>query len=138
MTRLNRFQLVRKNRGGISSVKPISVAYRFKSSISINTVCSYMKKCIQEDVLFDSSNIDIGILDSAIRKILDEFKVPILVDDTNALIFSASYGIDHLCSFSNFDKNKSIIILWNLKSEDLSRLGVGPSNIFLRIIRNDN
>jgi hypothetical protein len=71
-------------------------------------------------------------------KIVDEFKVPILAEDSSAFIYIASYGIERVCTQKNLDENKSVIILWNLNSKDLSRLNVGSSNIFVRIIRNDN
>jgi uncharacterized protein YehS (DUF1456 family) len=71
---MDRFQLaIRKH-----NAKPI--AYRFKSTSSLNKLCSYLKKCIEDGVIFDAKDVQSGILDAAIVRIGKETNTPILVD----------------------------------------------------------
>lgn len=89
---------IRKN-----TIKPI--AYRFNPSNSVIKICKYMKKCMEDGVMFDSEGIQDEILNSSIVKIGKELGAPILVDsERTAKIMSISHSYRHIYSLEKSPK----------------------------------
>lgn len=84
---MSRYQILKKQSG----IKPI--AYRFKSTNSINVVCNYLRKCLTDKVSFDASNISTAILDPALIKFSKEISAPIVTgSEDTARILSILHG----------------------------------------------
>ena len=74
------------------NVKP--KMYNFRPTNSAIRVGDYMKKCIEEGVMLNASNITSAILDSAVIRLSKEYKVPIIVEsksDARILIIGHDY-----------------------------------------------
>jgi hypothetical protein len=121
---MGRYQILRK----LSNIKPI--AYRFKSSNSINVVSNYIKKCITDKVSFDANNINTIILDPALVKVSKELDVPIVTGSEDmANIFSITHDIK-VYSINNIPLTvPEVICYWDVTTK--------PKNVFiiLNIIR---
>ena len=96
---MDRFQMaIRKH-----NAKPI--AYRFKSTSSVNKLCSYLKKCIEDGVIFDAKDVPNGILDAAVVRIGKETNTPVLVDsDKTARSLSIAHSYKMVFSLDKDQK----------------------------------
>ena len=110
-----RYQIALKN-----ALKLKPTAYRFQFTNSLLRVCDYMKRCIVDEVMFDSSNINYNILDSALIRLTKEINEhsPIAIvtaSESNARILSITWGFKKIYSVNAVpDTASSVICYWDL------------------------
>lgn len=106
------------------------IAYKFKHSANSNTVYNYMKKCIEDKVLFEAGNISEDILEKMSVKISKNYKVPILTSKKRMNLMKIIYNYKEIYNIDNFpSKYRNILCLWDA-------IPIKELKSFLRIIRN--
>jgi hypothetical protein len=117
----------------IGHIKPTEpVVYKFKPSGAIKIVSSYMLKCFNDGIMFDSSNIRSDILDSAIIYFSKNMEMPIIVGSSKlAQTLSIAHGHKNIYSIDN-NHAKSAIYYWDIP------LSIIPRQNEILIIRRDS
>lgn len=112
-------------------IKP--TAYRFRASNNVSRVCDYLKKCIQDKVAFDSSNINTAILDPALIKLSKDSGYPIIVgSETREKAIKMTYGVKRVYSLKTIPNIAHVICYYDLEKKQIPGL-----TVVLKIIRNE-
>jgi hypothetical protein len=127
---MDRFKILKKQ----ESTKPI--AYSFQQTSTPSKVLEYIKRCIQDEVAFDASNIYPSVVDQALALLNKEKKFPIVTKSEKmartlllSLNFYRVYPIESLPENSN-----PVICYWDLNPRELPR----GQEIALVIVRKKN
>ena len=89
----------------INQNAPSPCAYRFKPSRSMTRVLAYMKRCIDDGVMFDATGIKETTLDSAVIALSKELKIPIITGSGRAAkLLSIIYGHNEVFPIESIPK----------------------------------
>jgi hypothetical protein len=123
---MNRYQFLKKN-----TEEPI--AYCFKSTNSVLKTFAYMKKCIQDSVMFQADNIQESVLHQALIKLSRMKNVPIITESKEiAQRLSIAYSYDRIYSVKDIPRKYG----WAIYYWDINNERVPETETFLVIRKN--
>jgi len=116
------------NRYQIASASTKSNKYSFKPSQSVVVIYEYMKICVSDHAIFNSSNMREALIDAALVKLSRETDIPIIVWSRNkSKLMSIAYSYKYIYDLNSLpDKYVNIIAYKVLTPNNLK--------IYLKII----
>lgn len=113
---MNRFQILKRQ----EATKP--QAYQFKQTNSAAKVYGYMKRCIQDEVIFDANNIYPSVVDQALTLLQKERRIPIITKtEKMARTLSLTYALQKVHTVDNIPLGSPIICYWDLNPREIPK-----------------
>jgi len=110
------------------------MAYRFKKTNRVGLVYEYIKKCIEDDVALEASNLYPSVLDQALLKHQENYRIPIITKSEKTLrVLSMSSQIKRIYTVDSIPKDViRVICYWDLNPKEIPV----QIEVALAIIRN--
>jgi hypothetical protein len=109
-------------------------AYSFKKTNRVGLVYEYIKKCIEDDVALEASNLYPSVLDQALLKHQENYRIPIITKSEKTLrVLSMSSQIKRIYTVDSIPKDViRVICYWDLNPKEIPV----QIEVALTIIRN--
>jgi hypothetical protein len=127
---MNRFQMLKKQ-----AVANKPVAYSFKQTSSPAKVVEYIKRCLDDGVAFDASNIYSSVVDQALARLYPEWRIPIITKSEKMMqVLVMAHHMQKVYTVDNIPvKVLRAICYWDLNPKEF------PSNVEVALsIRRNN
>jgi hypothetical protein len=115
---MNRFQMLKKQE---QENKPVT--YSFNRTSSPVKVLEYLKRCLQDGVSFDASNIYPSVVDQALARFYTEIRIPIVTKTEKMMrVLSLTHNLQKVYSVNNIpSKVLRVICYWDLNPKNLPK-----------------
>jgi hypothetical protein len=99
------------------------VAYSFNRTSSPVKVLEYIKRCIQDGVSFDASNIYSTVVDQALARLYSESRIPIVTRTEKMMhVLSMTHHLQKVYTVDNIPaKALRVVCYWDLNPKDIPK-----------------